>query len=210
MAREMDLDLSGHSFEFQRNWFRNRNLATFREYIHPEWAGKPDLVYLEIGVFEGMSMLWMMQKILTDKGSRSVGIDPWLITTKLDSAYMEGVYRRAIHNLLPYINRCQLIRGNSAEVLRRMNSRKGYAGIEKESVDICMIDGDHNRWAVVDDANEVLPLMKPGGWVLFDDVENDRPKKNHVKDGLHQFLEEKGSEVRLLWRHKYMECYQRI
>jgi hypothetical protein len=215
----MDLIREGHDFLFTRNWFRLRNLPTFREYIHPAWAGRK-ITYLELGVFEGMSLVWMLQRVLTHPESRAVGIDPWLMTTKLGSADMEGVYERAVHNLTPwrvfmngdskFLLRCELVRASSAEALRRMVGR-GFVGIKgHESVDLSMVDGNHNALAVLDDARLVWKLLKPGGWMLFDDVENDRPKQDHVKEGVEMFLQEDGHPVKLLWKHRYMECYEKI
>ena len=86
---------------------------------------------------------------------------------------------------------------------------KSFLGISPNSVDLCMIDGDHNSPAVLDDARSVYKLLKPGGWMLFDDVENDLPKRHHVQEGMQQFLEEVGDGVSHLWKHKYMECYRK-
>jgi len=212
MSRKLDLIPEDHpeEFQFTRNWFRQRNLDTFRKYVYPEWHGKNGISYLELGCFEGMSMVWMLQRILTGKDTRAIGIDPWLMTTKLDGDVMEAVRERAFHNTRHYEN-CTLIRGSSAEVLRRMcGFRYGYLGIRKNSVDICMIDGNHNELAVLDDARHVYELMKPGGWMLFDDVENDIPKVAHVKQGLQTFLSEIGDGIRFLWKDRFVEAYQKV
>jgi len=196
--------------EFTRSWFLNRNLPTFREYIYPEWQGKP-ITYLEIGVFEGMSLVWMLQHVLTHPNCRAIGIDPWLMTSKLDSDYMREVMSRATKNTSKWRWQgiCGLIQANSAEVLRRMVRKNGYEGISRESVDICMIDGNHNDYAVLDDALLCLQLVKPGGWLLFDDIENDKEKVRHVKQGTRLFLGEVGDKIQLVWKHRYMECYRR-
>lgn len=213
MARELDIqDMPGHKLTFTRNWFRNRNLETFRTFVHPMFSGKPT-VYLEIGVFEGQSMVWMLQHVLTHKRSRAVGIDPWLMTTKLDSATMSAVKDRASNNTKPWRTttppKLILQQGNSAEVLRLMCS-KGFAEITKDSVDVCMIDGDHNRDAALDDARHALQLIKVGGMLLFDDVENNVEKKDHVKHALEAFKEEAESKIEFVWKHKFVECYRRV
>lgn len=206
MARKLDLDKTG--MDFTRNWFRTRNLATFREYVHPKFADKPT-VYLELGVFEGMSMAWMLQKVLTHSESRSVGIDPWLQTRKLDQDTMDSVRTRAFQNVeVAAPGKCQLIRGNSVEVLGRMH--KSFCGITKYSVDICQIDGDHTELAAWNDARFVYPLLKIGGWMLFDDVENNIEKAQHVKHGLARFMEEQGDKMREIWRHKHMVCLEKV
>lgn len=214
MTRQMGIEaVPGHQFQFTRNWFLNRNGETFREYVHPEWAGKP-ITYLELGVFEGMSMTWMLQHVLTHPDAKAVGVDPWLITTKLSAETMDQVMRRAHQNIEPWTgvfgNKCQLIRGNSAEVLRLMLKNKfGYHGIKRGSVDLCMVDGDHNELGVLDDCRLVWQLLKPGGCMLCDDVENDKQKEHHVKQGLEMFLAETpGAE--LAWKHKYVECYRKV
>lgn len=217
MTRKMGIqDVPGHKFQFTRNWFCNRNLETFRELIHPEWNGKP-IKYLEIGVFEGMSMTWMLQHVLTHPDARAVGVDPWLMTTKISEANMNQVMQRACGNTAPWTTthyglpekKCKLIRGNSAEVLRLMlKNRHGYMGIKKETVDICMVDGDHNELGVLDDCRLVWQLLKPGGWMMLDDVENQLQKSHHVRSGLDMFLGE-NPELKMLWKHRYMECYHK-
>jgi hypothetical protein len=216
MARQMGIEaVPGHTFQFTRNWFLNRNLNAFREVILPEWAGKP-ITYLELGVFEGMSMTWMLQRVLTHPDARAVGVDPWLMTTKIDNVEMDHVRQRAFWNTSPWAAggflrdmTCQLIRGNSAEVLRLMLKNKhGYAGIKRGRLDLCMVDGDHNELGVLDDCRLVWQLLKPGGWMICDDVENDKPKAHHVKEGLAAFLAETpGAE--LVVKKDYIECYRK-
>ncbi len=212
--RQMDIEDAGQ-FKFTRGWFRARNLAAFREHVYPAWAGKP-IAYLELGVFEGMSMAWMLQRVLTHPGSRAVGIDPWLMTEKLDSEFMEQVRSRAESNLSPWISegRCCLQRANSAEALRKMFRRGGFLGLGVgrglRRPDLAMIDGGHNALVVLDDARLVFRLLRPGGQIIFDDVENDIDKgPDHVKGGLAAFLEG-WPAVRLAWKSRYCECWEKL
>jgi len=206
--REKDI-IDRSKYQFTRNWFIKRNRRTFLNYVVPEWGGKP-ITYLELGVFEGMSMVWMMQYVLTHPESRAVGVDPWLLTCKLSGETMEAVRQRAFHNVSEWGDRCKLIRGNSDEVLRRMVGRWGFTGVRAGTVDLCMVDGNHNALAVWSDARWVYRLLRVGGQVLFDDVENDIAKENHVKQGLQMFLTEIGGKMKLLWKHGYMECYAKV
>jgi predicted O-methyltransferase YrrM len=200
----MDVDRTDK--QFTRNWFTQRNRPTFIEYVLPKWANQP-ITYLELGIFEGMSMVWMMQYVLTHPQSRAVGIDPWLQTMKQDNAYMEEVWGRAVHNLKSYPT-CQLVRCTSAVALRKMLHRRGWCGLSRASVDVCMIDGEHNALAVLDDAILAVQLLKPGGWLLFDDVENKGNFDDHVKHGIKMFLESNPG-VHQLWKHGHMECYEK-
>ena len=103
-----------------------------------------------------------------------------------------------------------LIRGNSAEILRRMVGRHGFAGIKPGTVDLCMVDGNHNALAVLDDLRLVHQLVKTGGWILCDDWNNDRLKVDHVKEGVEMWLKEVGEGVRTEWQHKYMICFSKV
>jgi len=201
------LPVEGHTFQFTRNWFLNRNLNAFRELILPEWAGKP-IRYLELGVFEGMSMTWMLQHVLTHPNAKSCGVDPWLMTTKISGADMEAVMIRAHHNVMPWM-KCSLVRGNSAEVLRLMlKNRHGYMGIKQGNVDLCMVDGNHNELGVLDDCRLVWQLLKPGGQMICDDVENDKEKAHHVKQGLQMFVSET-PKAELVAKKDYVEIYRK-
>ena len=194
----------GESFRFTRKWFLSRNHPTFVKFVLP-WADH-QITYLELGVFEGMSMVWMLQHVLVHPDSRGVGIDPWLITEKMDQSKMSDVMANACFNIYPWQDKCSLIRANSAEMLRRMAYKGGYAGIKKGSVDVCMIDGNHNSLAVWDDCRLVYRLLKTGGWMMLDDVENRVVKKDHVKQGLDLFLDEIGNGVKEIWRDRFMVC----
>ena len=40
-----------------------------------EFKGRPELTYLEVGVFEGKSVVWMLENILTDPSSKVTAVD---------------------------------------------------------------------------------------------------------------------------------------
>jgi len=196
-----------HKFQFTRSWFRTRNQKSFVKYVLPYWKNK-QFVYLEIGVFEGASFCWMLKNVLIHYKSRAIGIDPWLITEKLSAEMMENVRQRAVHNIEPFKDKCDLIRGSSVDVLRRMSRADGFYNIKRNSVDICMLDGNHHRLGVYDDARISFKLLKPGGWLIFDCVENVVRKKDHVKDGLKMFLEETPN-AKLIWKDGFIETYEK-
>ena len=196
------------NFEFTRRWFESRNLGTFEKFVLPVWKDKP-INYLEIGVFEGMSMVWMLYYVLRHPDSRAVGIDPWLIERKKPQDVVDSIMKRAFHNVSVFGNKCELIRANSNVILFEMSRKTGYAGFTCKSVDIALIDGIHTDLGAWQDARFVLPLMKSGGWILFDDVESEKKKGNqHVKAGIKGFLSESGDKVSFKWKSRFMECYE--
>lgn len=220
--REKDyIPIPGHEFKFTRQWFLIRNRLAFIEHIMPRFAGKPT-VYLEVGVYEGGSAVWMLQYVLTHPESRMIGIDTWLQTFKRTPEEMEQVRARAHHNLAPWmaqsvtvdgveVPKCQLIQIMSADALRIMLHRKGRWGIQANTVDLCMIDGHHSDVAVLDDARQAIQLVRTGGQILFDDVRNDKEKEvDHVERGMRQWQTEVGDRVKPIWSSRYMEAFEKV
>jgi predicted O-methyltransferase YrrM len=195
------LDKSKYNFQFTRNWFRQRNQVTWSTYLRPLLDPTKRLNVVQIGVFEFMDAAWLMQNVLLNRQSVLHAIDPWEATTKLNSAYMEGCYKRALHNASPWPHQVVFHRGYSQEIL---------ASFQDGKYDLVVIDGDHRAPGVLADANHALRILKPGGIMVFDDVRNRIPKADHVLEGIRQFLELHESEVQLLWQHRYADCYAKV
>lgn len=198
--RRVPLQTVGYDFTFTRRWFIHRNLTTWSTFLLPRFGGGRRMRMIQIGVFEGMDLAWCCQNLLTHPASHALAIDPWDPTTKLSSDYMQAVEQRAARNLRPWADKLTIIKGYSQEYLQRAEVRGGY--------DLAVIDGDHNATPVFRDALLCLAQVKPGGWLVFDDVRNRRPKKDHVAEGIQRFLEIAGDRVAPAWRHRYCDCYQ--
>ena len=199
----------GYDFQFTRNWFRNRNQATWSTFLKPHYRGLKmewPIRMLQIGVFEGADLVWCLQNFLGHPDSRVIAVDPWAETTKLDSAYMAAVEQRARHNLSYWQDKVQIIKGYSAQVLQELCNDPANLN----SFDLIVIDGDHTRAAVVTDAVYSLELAKPKGWLVFDDVRNRIPKPDHVIHGIEEFLCDCGDRVKFKWAHRYCDCYEKI
>lgn len=201
------LDLSAHNFQFTRRWFRNRNQATWSTFLLPKFRGvRTDwpVKMIQIGVFEGMDLVWCLQNILTHEDSQVLAIDPWQETTKLQQFYMNGVEDRARHNLAPWEKKVTIRKGFSQDVLAADGILDALGGCP---ADLIVIDGDHNAEPVFRDAELALACSKPGTWLVFDDVRNQRPKPDHVYHGIEKFLSIYGDRVKLEFRHRFVDCY---
>ena len=211
MVRPMSIKpVEDHKFQFTAKWFLNTNLPTFRVYIYPVWKDKP-ISYVEIGVYEGMSLVWMMQYVLTHPESYAVGIDPWSMSIKFDEEYMDAVRLRAHHNLVPWRDRCSLVRGNSNDVIgKALALRQGFSRLKRNSIDLYFIDGDHHELTTTVDGELGLRLVRPGGWIIFDQINTPRKKIGFAKDGLKLFLKRNGQRVKMIWRNRYMEAYEKL
>jgi len=155
---------------------------------------KDKTLCVEIGSFEGIGSVLIANSLCSHPNSRLLCIDPF------DDEYVKGdprmsfwdhacknQYFRFIHNtcsfpkIIPH-------RGTSDAVI---------PSLEDGTVDFVYIDGDHSPEQVYKDAVNILPKMKSGGVILFDDYEWD---VNGMKTsiGIDKFLADYPSHVILL------------
>jgi len=120
------------------------------------------LSYLEIGVLEGRSGVWMLENVLTHPKSLYVGIDCY-IQTKARAAELATNARR---NLAVFGRKAVFHQGRSFLALSRLPRRPTF--------DIAYIDGDHSACGVALDTCLVWPLVRPDGIIAFDDWTHPR------------------------------------
>ncbi|MFA5118699.1 MAG: class I SAM-dependent methyltransferase [Candidatus Omnitrophota bacterium] len=118
------------------------------------YKGKQGVRYLEIGVFEGRSLIWMLENILTHDTARATGID----------IFPKDLKERCAENLRVsgYERKVELITGFS-----HLEARK----LPVDSFDIIYIDGSHTADDVLADAVSCWPLLKKNGTMIFDNYE---------------------------------------
>jgi hypothetical protein len=154
-------------YEFTTDWF-TPNIENWKKILAP-YVGEP-VSYLEIGVWEGRSMIWMLDNVLTHEGARAVGVD-----IDIKSRYTENL------RLSGSCAKVKNIRGRSQEVMR---------DLPRESYDLIYIDGSHVAQDVTIDAVLAFDLLKDGGLIIFDDYEmfSHWAKGIRTKSGVDVFL----------------------
>lgn len=163
-------------------------------------TGRPDLLFMEIGCFEGQSALWTLEHILTDPSSRLVMIDP-LEFTDIDG---EEQWTRIERHLRPYLQSGQAVLhgARSESVLRNWK-----ALWEPETFDVVYIDGDHYPSGVIVDAVLSWPLVKPGGHLLFDDYVYElggHPGPRHAIDAFAEWYDRWTSRSEVVGVDQYL------
>jgi predicted O-methyltransferase YrrM len=141
-------------FSFTADWFGS-NIGVWQQMLS-RLAAKPNLVFLEIGCFEGRATIWLLGNILASKTSKIHCID-----------IFEGDYeQRFDHNMK--VARCEdqvtKIKGYSQEALRQL---------PLNHYDFIYVDGSHVVSDVLEDAVLAFRLLKSGGIMIFDDYEWD-------------------------------------
>jgi len=127
---------------------------------------KEDVAYLEVGVFEGRALLWLLENILTHPTARATCID----------LFPDDLEERFRHNLdlSGYASKVTMMKGASDVELRKL---------PLDAFDIIYIDASHLGKDVFVDTALSWGLLKKGGILIFDDygwtiepLPEDRPK----------------------------------
>jgi hypothetical protein len=145
---------------FTQDWSHCRNYwpDMFLDY---GLVGKPDLHFLEIGCFEGMTTLWLLDNVLTDPSSHITVVDTFYGSPEFDRLNVDRDFRhRFCDNIREYINRVNIVVGPSAIML---------PSLPINEFDFIYVDGSHTADDVYCDATYSWPKLKQGGLMVFDD-----------------------------------------
>jgi predicted O-methyltransferase YrrM len=143
--------LYAKDYEFTEDWF-SAHTALWSRVLAP-FRGKPGVHYLEVGLFEGRSALWMLEQVLTDPSARLTGVD--LFPDPVVKERWLANLRKSGH-----ADRATTITGYSQVELRKL---------PLDTYDIIYIDGSHRAADVMADAVLAWGLLKEGGVMIFDD-----------------------------------------
>jgi predicted O-methyltransferase YrrM len=149
------------SLEFVREI--SKSVKTFHHHYHilydlgREFIGR--ITYLEIGTYYGASACLMLQRPETN-----------VITVDIGGTPEENI----LNNLRKFnkheSNVFTFIRGNSHD---QYTVRKIAKKVKDSGVDILFIDGNHLYLDVIDDFVKYSPFVNRGGYVVFDDYNDE-------------------------------------
>lgn len=167
-------------YQFSDDWF-NRHVPLFTRYLG-DLRDRPCRT-LEIGSYEGRSLVWLLENVVTHEESRIDSVDIREHPRLMQNLAATGARDKVAFNL-----------GRSADVLRTLPA---------DRYDFAYIDGCH--WAVetLEDAVLSFPLVKAGGVIAFDDYQWDDPELNQFgrpKEAVDAFLAIYGGHVEVLHR----------
>ncbi len=129
-------------------------------------------VVVEIGVWGGKSLVPMAAALQFNGEGKIYGIDPWSNTASIEEVMHpdnkafwgkvdhEAVFQRLSHKIDLFGMKGQI-------ELWKMSSEEAPP---IEDIDILHIDGNHSEKTSYADVTKWVPLVKKGGWIIFDDM----------------------------------------
>lgn len=172
---------SGGKYAYTTDWF-TKHIPTWT-HVLSELKGKPDLNYLEVGVWEGRSFFWVLDNILTHPSSKAIALDVFFGDE--EQRFRQNLERSG------HASRVRVIKGFSQQKLR---------DLELNTMDLIYIDGDHKSKAVLTDALLSWDLLKEGGILIFDDYRYppDLPIELRPEYAIDVFVRLFGDELKIL------------
>jgi len=133
---------------------------------------------LEIGSYHGANACSFVKTYAKHPKSEIHCVDPWLDYEE----YPEYKSRQPTNysKFLGNISKLDPVDMNKIYIHRVLSSNMKF---EDEFFDIVYIDGNHERRFVVEDAITSFRMLKPGGWLIFDDMQDPA-----VVEGVEIFL----------------------
>jgi len=152
-------------YEFTDDWF-SAEISKWAEWFSTLITNQP--VYcLEIGSWQGISATWLLDKVVAPRGGHLTCIDRFTGSSE-HAALMNGLeapLEELFDRNIAKTGRgslCRKLVGYSHHWLRRL---------PYESYDFIYVDGAHEAKFVIQDAVLAAPLLKPDGFLLFDDAD---------------------------------------
>ncbi len=176
----------GKPYHFSADWFGPK-IPSWTKLL-AEFAGRPDIRYLEVGVFEGRSFLWMVDHILTDPTATAVGVDIFL------AGYQETLMSNV--EVSGQAEKITIIDGYGELVMKTF---------PEESFDLIYIDGGHAAWTVFQQTALAWQLLKAEGILIFDDYlwhKGKRPADLRPEIAVNAFLASFAQHIEVLHKGK--------
>lgn len=166
--------------KFSRDWFTS-HIIVWRTFLKE--FKKEDFEYLELGTYEGKSVIFMLENY---PNCKATVIDTFGQTEEYKKLGEcgEDYYERFSENIQPYLDRTTIITGHTYDNLIHMLDD------EFKTFDIIYVDASHTAKDTLVDMVLAWEMLSINGIMIVDDYNWDRNVGtiNHPKDGVDAFL----------------------
>lgn len=176
---------------FTSDWFSN-NIPHWQRHID---ASAP-LDILELGVFEGRSVVWMLENLNVKS---LVAVDNWHKEWLEAGGYFD-TEKNFDHNIKPYKN-----------VTKVKSTTYDFLKANDAIFDLIYIDAQHLGKTVLTDAVMAHQCLKPGGYMIFDDYSQstDPNRIDRPRGAIDAFVKQFGDDYQVLYRGYQMMLQKR-
>ena len=181
-----------------KNWFSSGRKRNFKRAFR-SMKGRASN-YLEIGVFRGASIAWVLENILDHEDSRAIGVDPWQASrmgrpwTQAECDENRDLSYAAV---APFGNKATLYRQPSQEWFQVCGPSLVSA------FDAIYLDGMHDYEPLKADILASWPLLKVGGTLVIDDY---FAKNSEIPKLIEDLTPEYGPRWTELFRNRQFGC----
>lgn len=170
-------------YEYTVDWFTN-NLPLWTKLFKTS-VNKP-INFLEIGTYEGRSAIWALENVLTHPDSKMTCVDDW----KTPGTFQR--FKKNISSNPAFKGKVQIYKGQARDSLKHPN-------ILKQQYDVIYIDADLHSSSVMEHAVLAFPLLKPGGYIIFDDYTYSKHRDNRCpKQAIDAFINAYADDIRVI------------
>jgi tetratricopeptide (TPR) repeat protein/predicted O-methyltransferase YrrM len=152
-------------YQFTKDWF-SWNIPIWQAHLG-RFAHRPELLFLEIGSWEGRSTCWLLENILTHSSAKITCIDTF--EGSVEHKHYEAGYLNSIEDRFDF----NIARAGAREKVNKIvgMSQEVMRVLPLNCYDAIYIDGSHLPSDVLADAVLSWGLLKVGGLMIFDDYE---------------------------------------
>ena len=177
------------------DWFSN-NIQRWSK-ILKKYKNKETHVLID-GIYEGRAVIWLFDNILTHPKctvtcvqnftGNKVNLKTWAPLKPAQSTLSIFKKNLEIKNLTDKVH---IYDGEPVDMLRNND-------LIKQNYDIIYIDANRHSKHVLEDSVLAYPMLKPGGYLIFDDYTSNREHDNACpKQAIDAFMDIYASEIKV-------------
>jgi predicted O-methyltransferase YrrM len=149
---------------YTADWFTEKT-GPWLEHVVPRFRGRPNTRWLEVGVYEGLSVLWILDNILTGGGSLIVCVDFFDPAPAWAKLWGNVDYVKLFDENTADRPNVIRLKGASNDVLPILGKEK-FHGV--------YLDAGHKRDILTRDLELIWPLIEGDGLLICDDYRCDK------------------------------------